>query len=51
MPQPTTVAGWWKIYTDWLPSYLRTAAIYTGLVAIVHVGVQQAVKLARLRHA
>ena len=51
VPQPTTVAGWWKNYTDWLPSYLRTAAIYTGLAVIAHVGVQQAAKLARLRHA
>lgn len=51
VPQPATLAGWWKNYSDWLPSYLRTAAIYTGLAVIAHAGVQQALKLARARHA
>jgi len=32
-----TVAGWWKNYTDWLPSYLRVSAMYVGIAAAVHV--------------
>lgn len=47
VPQPATVAGWWKNYTDWLLPYLRTAAIYTGLAVIAHVGVQQVARLAK----
>jgi len=42
-----TVAGWWKNYTDWLLPYMRTTAIYVGLALIAHVGVAQAVRLAR----
>jgi hypothetical protein len=48
-----TVAGWWKNYSDWFPSYLRVAAIYVGLTLIVHVGVQQLGRLqawAKARH-
>ena len=40
-----TLAGWWKNYSDWFPSYLRVTAIYVGLTVIAHVGVQQAVRL------
>jgi hypothetical protein len=47
VPQPATLAGWWKNYSDWLLPYLRTAAIYTGLAAIAHVGAQQAARLAK----
>ena len=32
---------------DWLLPYLRTTAIYVGLAVIVHVGIAQAVRLAR----
>ncbi|WP_411832744.1 hypothetical protein [Pseudoxanthomonas mexicana] len=42
-----SLAGWWKNYTDWLLPYLRTTAIYVGLAVIVHVGIAQAVRLAR----
>ena len=38
-------AGWWKNYSDWFPSYLRTTAIYVGLAVIVHVGATQAARL------
>ncbi len=44
--QPT-LAGWWKNYSDWFVPFLRSTAIYVGLGAIVHVGVQQVVRLAR----
>ncbi|MFT3761857.1 MAG: hypothetical protein QM761_04420 [Pseudoxanthomonas sp.] len=47
VPQPVTVAGWWKNYSDWLLPYMRTAAIYTGLAVIVHVGAQQIARLAK----
>jgi hypothetical protein len=50
VPQPATFAGWWKNYTDWLPPYLRTTAIYTGVAVIAHVGVQQVVRLMKLQH-
>lgn len=40
-----SLAGWWKNYSDWFPSYLRVAAIYVGLAVIAHVGVQQAARL------
>ncbi len=46
-----TSAGWWKNYSDWFPSYLRVAAIYVGLAVIVHVGVQQLVRLRALAKA
>lgn len=46
-----TFAGWWKNYSDWFPSYLRVAAIYVGLAVIVHVGVQQLVRLRALAKA
>ncbi|TBR09034.1 MAG: hypothetical protein EPO46_09610 [Lysobacter sp.] len=42
-----TLAGWWKNYSDWLPSYMASAAQYVGLAAVVHVAVAQ---LARTRH-
>ena len=38
-------AGWWKNYSDWFPSYLRTTAIYVGLAVIAHVGATQAARL------
>ncbi len=38
-------AGWWKNYSDWFPSYLRTTAIYVGLAVIVHVGATHASRL------
>lgn len=44
--QPT-VAGWWKNYSDWFLPFLRSTAIYVGLGVIVHVAVQQVVRLAR----
>ena len=40
-----TFAGWWKNYSDWFPSYLRTTAIYVGPAVIAHVGVTQATRL------
>lgn len=46
--QPT-VAGWWKNYSDWFLPFLRSTAIYVGLGVIVHVGVQQVVRLATPR--
>ena len=36
-----TLAGWWKNYSDWLPAYLRTSAMYVGLIAIAHVLAQR----------
>ncbi len=48
-----TLGGWWKNYSDWFIPYLRTTSIYVGLALIVHVGVQQALRLAataRARH-
>lgn len=42
-----TFAGWWKNYTDWFVPYLRVTAIYVGLAIIVHVGVEQVVRLAK----
>ena len=42
-----TLAGWWKNYSDWFLPFLRSTAIYVGLGVIVHVGVQQVVRLAR----
>lgn len=47
VPQPATLAGWWKNYSDWFLPFLRSTAIYVGLGVIVHVGVQQVVRLAR----
>ena len=35
-----TLAGWWKNYTDWLPAYLTTAAIYVGVASVMHIGWQ-----------
>ena len=32
-----TFMGWWKNYSDWLPAYLTSAAIYVGVAAAVHV--------------
>ena len=48
--QPS-LAGWWKNYSDWFPSYLRTTAIYVGLAVIVHVGALQAARLRALARA
>lgn len=48
VPAPS-VAGWWKNYADWLLPYLRVTAIYVGLAVIVHVGIEQSVRLARAR--
>ena len=42
-----TFAGWWKNFTDWYLPYLRVAAIYVGLAVIVHVMVEQVVRLAK----
>lgn len=39
-----TVAGWAKNYADWLLPYLRTAALYTGVAALVHVVVEAVAK-------
>lgn len=33
-----TFAGWWQNYSEWLLPYARTAAIYTGIAAVLHVG-------------
>lgn len=35
-----TFAGWWKNYTDWLPAYLTTAAIYVGVASVMHISWQ-----------
>lgn len=32
-----TLAGWWKNYGDWLPSYLRVTAAYVGIAAALHL--------------
>ncbi len=45
-----TLAGWWKNYTDWLPSYLLTAAAYTGAAAAVHALAAQASRVRRAGH-
>ncbi len=37
-----TLAGWWKNYTDWLPAYLTTAAIYVGVASVAHISWQVA---------
>ena len=42
-----TFAGWWKNFSDWYVPYLRVAAIYVGLAVIVHVMVEQVVRLAK----
>ena len=42
-----TFAGWWKNFSDWYLPYLRVAAIYVGLAVIVHVMVEQVVRLAK----
>lgn len=31
------LAGWWKNYSDWLPLYLGTSALYVAVAAIAHV--------------
>ncbi|WP_066097767.1 hypothetical protein [Xanthomonas massiliensis] len=36
VPQPT-LAGWWRNYLDWLPSYLRTATAYVAVAAVLQV--------------
>lgn len=36
VPQPRTVAGWLQNYADWFLPYLRTAAMYTTLAAVLH---------------
>lgn len=32
-----TFAGWWKNYSDWLPAFMRSAAMYVGAAAMAHV--------------
>ena len=32
-------AGWWQNYSEWLLPYARTTAIYTGIAAVLHVGI------------
>lgn len=32
-----TLAGWWRNYLDWLPPYLRTAAAYVGIGALLQL--------------
>lgn len=39
------LAGWWKNYRDWLPSYLAVTSMYVGLAAAVHVAVLKATAL------
>lgn len=41
-----SLGGWWKNFSDWFVPYLRTTSIYVGLALIVHIGVQQAQRLA-----
>ncbi len=36
-----TFAGWWKNYSDWLPAYLGSMALYVAIAAAVHAGVAQ----------
>lgn len=36
-----TLAGWWKNYTDWLPPYLLTTAVYTGIAAALLVAAER----------
>lgn len=35
-----TLAGWWKNYSDWLPSYAQVAFAYVGLGAALHLALQ-----------
>ena len=42
-----TFAGWWKNYSDWLPSYLTSSAIYIGVAALIHIGAMLATGEAR----
>ncbi|MBE2293097.1 MAG: hypothetical protein IAF01_11235, partial [Xanthomonadaceae bacterium] len=36
-----SVAGWWKNYSDWLPPYLVTAAVYVGIAAVLQVAAER----------
>ncbi|AKC87347.1 hypothetical protein [Pseudoxanthomonas suwonensis] len=36
-----TLAGWWKNYTDWLPPYLVTAAVYVGIAAALQLAAER----------
>jgi hypothetical protein len=31
-----TLSGWWKNFSDWLPPYMASTAMYVGLAAILH---------------
>lgn len=42
-----TLAGWWSNYTDWLPLYLRTAALYASIAAVAQVVIEQVARLPR----
>ncbi|CAN5644294.1 hypothetical protein BH23PSE2_BH23PSE2_03220 [soil metagenome] len=41
VPEPT-LAGWWKNYSDWLPSYLGVTALYVGIATLAHVALARA---------
>ena len=44
-----TLAGWWKNYSDWLPAYMGTMALYVAIAAVVHAVALQLAPTAALR--
>ncbi len=36
-----SLAGWWKNYSDWLPPYLVTAAVYVAIAAALQLVAQR----------
>ena len=36
-----SLAGWWKNYSDWLPAYTGTMALYVAIAAVVHAAAMQ----------
>jgi hypothetical protein len=44
-----TLAGWAKNYADWFGPYLRTTAIYVGLVAALQLTAEQVIQLMQAR--
>lgn len=36
-----TLAGWWKNYSDWLPGYLATTAVYVGIAAALQASAER----------
>ena len=36
-----SLAGWWKNYSDWLPPYLVTAAVYVAIAAALQLAAER----------